>query len=55
VLRVVAEAIFACVDEWYRLPSTYHLPAHQRLDEVVTTPGEESVRRALAIQAYEGR
>jgi hypothetical protein len=29
---------------------TTDLPAHQRLDEAVTTPGEESVRRALATQ-----
>lgn len=54
-LRVFEETIFACVEEWYRLPATYHLPAHQRLDEAVTTPGEEPVPRALAIQAYEGR
>ena len=29
---------------------TTDLPAHQRLDEALATPGEESVRRALAIQ-----
>lgn len=52
VLHVFEETIFARVEEWYRLPTriTTDLPAHQRLDNAVTTPGEESVRRALAIQ-----